>query len=550
MRAFIRRFGTGEAGAVGILVALLLPVLLGFAAFGTDYGAFVLDRQTLRGAVDLAALSAAAHAGDEAAAARRAIERNGQDPGGAEIVLGAVETGADGRATFVPGKPGGAVLVRLRKRTPIFFSALFLKEAPVIEASAVAVAQPLVSLSAGSTLAAVSGGLTEQLTQGLLGARLDLSVLGHAGLVRSRITASGLLEAVAELAGAATGTVGALLDREVEVRLLLRAVALATTREGEASAAADVSRLAGDLARADARIRLGDILALPGEVRDLRIATPSAYLAARLSVASILGAALTRHDEGTALRAGIDLKPLAALPIEVQVGEAMRRSRAAAVGGPGASVETAQVRARLRLQAATALDGRNGLLDLPVELMVAGGRATATAATCSSDPARRLVSVEVLPSVARLEITEPAGALGQVSLSPVRRPATVLNLLGLVRVKVGAVVQAASPQPRTVVFRGAEIGDGTVKTVGSARLVSGLVDALFRNLSVEANLLFIPLPLLPAPNYDLLVRPLLAALAAPLDALLDGLLKTLGVRIGTVDVRVDDLVCNAPRLVV
>ena len=71
----------------------------------------------------------------------------------------------------------------------------------------------------------------------------------------------------------------------------------------------------------------------------------------------------------------------------------------------------------------------------------------------------------------------------------------MLNLLGLVRVKVGAVVQLASPQPQTVVFRGAEIGNGTVKTVGSARLVSGLVETLFRNLSVEANLLFIPLPL-------------------------------------------------------
>src|ERR1700746_1034728 len=54
------KFGSCCAGAVAVLTAIILPVLLGFASLGTEVGHWYLAKREMQGAADAAALSGAA----------------------------------------------------------------------------------------------------------------------------------------------------------------------------------------------------------------------------------------------------------------------------------------------------------------------------------------------------------------------------------------------------------------------------------------------------------------------------------------------------------
>ncbi|HLZ66519.1 MAG TPA: pilus assembly protein TadG-related protein [Aliidongia sp.] len=54
----VRRFGADRFGGVAVMVALALPVLLGFGAIGTEVGMWLLTQRRMQGAADAAAVSA------------------------------------------------------------------------------------------------------------------------------------------------------------------------------------------------------------------------------------------------------------------------------------------------------------------------------------------------------------------------------------------------------------------------------------------------------------------------------------------------------------
>ena len=51
---------TCSAGVVAVVTAMVLPLLLGFAALGTEVGHWYLAQRQMQGAADAAAISAAA----------------------------------------------------------------------------------------------------------------------------------------------------------------------------------------------------------------------------------------------------------------------------------------------------------------------------------------------------------------------------------------------------------------------------------------------------------------------------------------------------------
>src|SRR5689334_20435506 len=57
--AKLRRLWRDQSGAYSTMVALMLPVLMGFAALGTETGLWMYAHQNMQGAVDGAAYSAA-----------------------------------------------------------------------------------------------------------------------------------------------------------------------------------------------------------------------------------------------------------------------------------------------------------------------------------------------------------------------------------------------------------------------------------------------------------------------------------------------------------
>ena len=76
----LRRLGSllrSEQGTVAVISALVMAVMIGFAAIAVDVGSLHYDSRRLQGATDLAALAAVINASKATDAARTAFSDNG-----------------------------------------------------------------------------------------------------------------------------------------------------------------------------------------------------------------------------------------------------------------------------------------------------------------------------------------------------------------------------------------------------------------------------------------------------------------------------------------
>ena len=71
------RFLKNTRGNIAVMGAVILPVMVMFAAFGVDEGSLYYERRTLQGATDIAAIVAAANIGKAELAANKALADNG-----------------------------------------------------------------------------------------------------------------------------------------------------------------------------------------------------------------------------------------------------------------------------------------------------------------------------------------------------------------------------------------------------------------------------------------------------------------------------------------
>ena len=124
------------------------------------------------------------------------------------------------------------------------------------------------------------------------------------------------------------------------------------------------------------------------------------------------------------------------------------------------------------------------------------------------------------------------------TLSPT--PATLLSVLGLVKLTGTADVEMADTGFGSVSISAADVADQKIKTVTSSSLASGLITTLIQRLDVTVQALGLGIGL------GGLV-PALGVLLTPLGPVLDGainpLLEMLGLRLGQADVRVHGLSC-------
>lgn len=139
-----RRLWRDRRGSYSILAALLLPVLTGFTAFGTEVGLWFHTHQRMQGSADAAAFSAATAramgATGFAGEGRTVAARHGfaHGDGGTEVVVN--RPPASGPNTANPE----AVEVVIRQTQPRLFTALLSGEPVSISARAVAVGVPAI----------------------------------------------------------------------------------------------------------------------------------------------------------------------------------------------------------------------------------------------------------------------------------------------------------------------------------------------------------------------------------------------------------------------
>ncbi|MFD2239109.1 pilus assembly protein TadG-related protein [Aureimonas populi] len=546
------RFRKAASGSVATMTALLMPLLLGAGALGVDVGAFYLERRSLQAASDAAALAAVSDPARAESLARETLARNGYADATFRIMRGRyiADESVHRDRRFVVDGDGHDIRLEASSGTTLYLGRILTDTPPTVSVRSDARRPTTVSISTGSRLAQLDGGVVNDVL-GVLGAGLSLTAADYKGLADVGLELGPLLGEVTRLLPVSNvvGTVNDILETEITLNVLLGAMANNLSAEGRHAQASSLRRAAMTGASAQARVKLGDMLALDESLKSIRVGYPSSALAAEVSVLSLLDAVLTQRDVGNALSLGLKVPGLVKQDLRVMIGESMRQSRSLAVGGVGAQVDTAQVRLHFNLKTGelTTLLGLE--VGLPIEAVVAGGTARVVEASCSSDPLRHRVVVEALPGLAKVEIGE-LGRLEEASVNKVLPFARIgqlklLGLISLVRVDAHAAVRALAPKPERLTFTGAEIGGGVIKTAGTTQLVGSVLDGLIDTLELETR------PWVLGLVGDLVVGivRLLRPLATPVDMLLDAVLGLLGVGIGELDVRVDGIACSTGQLV-
>ncbi|MFC5345689.1 TadG family pilus assembly protein [Brevundimonas staleyi] len=528
-----RDLAADERGGVAVLAAAAGGLFCVLAAIVVDLGSLALDGRTLQGAADLAALSAAT----DLTRAQLAAEATAQANLG--LVTTRAVTGlyvADPRVAphdrFAPAASGpNAVRVTLSQTSPLVFGKWILgKDAVVLTRSATAartVEPPRALFSIGSRLAALDGGVANSLLSGLTGSTVSLSVMDYNRLADAKVNLLGFTEALATELGVKAGDYDALLARQVDAGTALRVLRDLAGDQADST----LSKLIGPAARAT--LRVGDLIGAEADAGK-GLATG---LDASVSVLDLVMALL---ETGGERQVALDLgaKPrLAALNVSLAIGERPNRSPWITVTGTGSPiVRTAQARLYVKTRTAQALSGL-AQVNLPVLIELASSEARLDAIDCRSGA----VTLGVRPGLASAKIGEiEENRLGDFKRALTPTPATLLSVLGVVRLTGKADVEIADTGFRAVRFSAAEIADRRLKTATSSSLATGLITTLIQRLDVTVHVLGLGLGL------GGIVQAL-GALLAPLGPVLDGaihpLLDMLGLKLGQADVRVHGVTC-------
>ncbi|MBK3508134.1 pilus assembly protein TadG-related protein [Pseudomonas sp. MF6747] len=364
------RFHCKQRGAIGLMAAGVLAVVLAFTLLVIDSGRLYLEKRKLQGVADTAALEAVSRNGtclaglSAAAYAGQSVARNYFVVGNGNTLVtscGSVTTGASGQRTFSANPALSSAIQVVASKTVTtsvaggvwaLFSGNPVSLNTVLSATAVA-AKPtpsLAQLTINSTLASVntaSASLLNPLFSGLLGGNLNLTLAGWNGLLNTNISLLSYLDQLAINLGVTAGNYTQLLNTNVTASQLIQAAITVLTANG---ATADVLTALGSLKIAainQAPLTLGQIL-------QLQTGTTAAALNANLQVFQLIQGVvqLSNSQSAAAATLPVSLLGLANITTQVKVIEPPQLSAigdpalaAANPQGPNAIyVRTAQVR--------------------------------------------------------------------------------------------------------------------------------------------------------------------------------------------------------------
>ena len=566
-----------ETGAIAPITAILMVVLFGFGALAIDIGSLQSTKRGLQAATDSAALAGtyAFATGSTAPSPTTWVtdflaKNNHGDAEILSVVSGiycpetslAMTARFTAGATFCPGNPSlgtgyNAVRVSTRVQAPLYLGRVLIPGSGTtpIAVTATAAQIPQAGFYAGTGLLAINNGLVNAVLSGLVGGNVTLTAVQYQGLLNANVSAFKFFNALATNIGISAGTYDSLLQSSVTVQQVLQAGIDALAQPGSVAAVA-LGTLKAEIPGSPT-IKVGDLfdlgiwqsLGLGGsEPPPALTAALNAYQLATLSIQVANGSHAVTVPTATIGIPGVATLTAASTIIEPPVS-------APFVFGPvGMSVYTAQVRLQLQLKLLSALS-LGGLLgtapvSVPVYVDVASGAATLAAITCGYTPGTdATVAIDAKPAAASAYIgTVNAGALTSYTTAPTVSDATLVNVAGIVTVTGAAKVTVGSGNATRLTFTQADIAARTAKTVTSTGMLSNLLQTLGNTLTLKVKLLGLSTgPLVTALVSSL--TNLLAPLFAGLDPLVDGLLASLGIRLGYMDVTATGVRCGRPVLV-
>ncbi len=582
-------FWADERGAVIIIFALVLTVMLGFVALGVDLSSLYFRQKTLQTRADLAAISAVNNLRDEPADhALLTVLGNGLgEDAMTSVTFGHyqrdISVAIDERLTDreLTAPDVNAATVRLQEAAPLYFARTFLQQDTTqLGATATAARFDLASFSLGSRLLSLDVGLLNALLSEATGSTLTLSVLDYEALADADVDLLTFSDALATRASLTALTYEELLTSDIE--LLDIAGALLDTGAVQGSTAVLDAILAS---ATGATVDAERMIAIDGDDVGIQMGDvlPTVTVSALDVLMSSVDVITANHFIETQLDLGIP--NLTSTNLQLIVGE---RPAWITFAEQGATAHTAQVRLKLDLTFDTnILSGISTTLnivsvELPVYLEIANATATLTGLDCGAGDTEPLATFDTgtapLTGVTGTHVAElflgnfstptfedNTTPLDQNALSDAKLLGLnigVTNLLGLpinlgtdVMVKSHASVGVSEASQTT--FTRAE--EGTTKTYGSGGLLTSSVSTLVANAQIRlapkpgvVNLLLGNVVTALDSALSLvtnLLNPVLSAVLLPIDGLLDSVLKTLGVGVGEADLTLHKAHCGRIVLV-
>ncbi|HRN84850.1 MAG TPA: TadG family pilus assembly protein [Hyphomicrobium sp.] len=550
-RCQVRCLLSDTAGSIGVVLAFFLMVAVSLCALAIDVGSLYLERRTMQGAVDLAAVAAAGDLERAEAAARATLAANGF---GAVRALSVVKGRYERDRTLAPGdrfvagqEPFNAVRLDVAAPGHLYFAKSFMAE-PEISVSAIGSTDARATFSIGSRLLAVRGGLANAILGALLGGNISLSVMDYEALVNADVRLLDFLSALATELDITAGTYGDVLDADVGIGQVLRAVATAAQAQGDTTAASVVTTLAS---RADASLTVPlNALVDLGPLAHAEVGPAHPGLGAGLDALSLVTAAaqLANGNRQVAINLGTHVPGLLALTLDVAIGEPAQHSGWVTTGQAGATVRTAQTRLRLVAEV-----GGTGLLlgarvRLPIYIELARAEARLKSVTCqggSGDNAQAVVTAR--PAVVKAWIGDvPAAGLAAFN-SGGGVPRGNIVQAPLVTVTARASAEMSHAVGDDLRFTQRDVDAREVKTVSVRDHVSSLTGSLLQSATLHVEIAGLGLGLSTGAIKSIVIG-LLTPVTATLDGLLQPLLELLGVSLGEVDVRVHGISCGNAAL--
>ncbi|HSI27689.1 MAG: TadG family pilus assembly protein [Methylophilus sp.] len=521
-----------QRGVIGIVGGLVLLLALLLTMLVVDSGRLWMQQKKLQSIADMAAIHTARHLGCNASQqgvaqiAQQAALNNGFDgqlsASPNQVLLGRLDT-VQGIRQFTADGSAGAVYIRATKEVPSSMIAGGLVGGTVtLHAEAVSISDPtLATFSVGSfttSLSSQQSVLLNGLLGGMLGGPLNLDALTYRGIAATTITLHDILAVSGQ-----TGTVEQLLNTSMQVGELLDLVASAAAQNG----VVDLQVLSGiqtiaNMAVKNVPLKLGDVLAL---------ATPDTKAAASvaLNVLSIITttAMIANGANAITLPLGINIPSLSSINAQVTVTEPPQLAIGPACGGGalGAVARTAQIRARVAVLVNIPLLAR---IDLALGVEVAQGSASLRSIQTSDGETE--VQIEASPGIAALTLTNIAGT----------QPARISTLLNIPLADIGLNLPLQPSSPQTIEFSVTHpVKDHLplAQTLASP-LGSSLENALGRPNTLTVTVLSILNLGLINNVLSSIVSPLLSEIGR---VLLDPLLNLLGIRLGGMDITLDDV---------
>jgi uncharacterized membrane protein len=521
-----------QRGAIGLAGVLILLTAILFTALVVDSGRLWMQQKKLQSIADMAAIHAARHLGCNAnlqnviQMAQLAAVNNGfggqlsANPN--QVLLGSVNT-VQGLRQFTANGSSEAVYVRATNEVPkSLIAGGMIGGTMTLRAEAVSVSDPpLAAFGAGSFTASLDSEqsvLLNRLLGGMLGGALNLDVLSYRGIAGTSITLQEMLAVSGQV-----GTLDELLDTNMQVADLLELFANAAGQNG----AADVQAIAAmqtiaNLAVNNASVRLGDVLA---------VTTPDTNAAATvgLNALSLITTAAMIANGTNAINfpLAVNVPSIANINAQVTVIEPPQLAvgPAAGDGEMCTEVRTAQIRARVGVLINIPLLAR---IDLALNTEVAQG--SAGLRSIQQNNGETQVEIDATPGIAAITLTNNAGT----------GPARISTLLNIPIATMTLNLPVQPPAAQTLEYTVPHPIDDNLPQMQSidSPLGSSLENALAQPNAINVTVLSILNLGLVNNVVSTIVRPLLSEIGR---VLLDPLLDLLGIRIGGLDVTLDDV---------